>query len=159
MPGDDVRKDLRDLRDQVEALREAFSRALEPYAELTKYVEQLQEMSKGYFRLLELVQRYGAVSPDLVVPGLKDDISRHIVSTLVESPDRNISEITEAVKARRGTASRRIVRERLEELTRQGVIVVTPGSRARTFRISEEIAEKWSRILMPGGTQRETAPK
>jgi len=58
-----------------------------------------------------------------------------------------------------GTGARRIVRERLEELTRQGVIVVTPGSRARTFRISEEIAEKWSRILMPGGTNRETAPK
>ena len=159
MAGDEIRKDLKELKEQVEALREAFSRALEPYAELARYVEQLQEVSKGYFRLLELVQRYGAVSPDLVVPGMKDDIARHIVSTLVESPDKNISEITEAVKARRGTASRRIVRERLEELARDGIVVVTLGSRARKFRISEEIAAKWSRILMPGGSDRETAPK
>ena len=156
--GDDVRKDLKDLKEQVDALREAFSRALEPYEELARYVERLQEMSKGYFRLLELVQRYGAVSPDLVVPGLKDDIARHIVAALVESPDRNISEITEAVKARRGTASRRIVRERLEDLARQGVVVAAAGPRARTFRVSEELARKWSRILMPGELDRERTP-
>ena len=112
MAGEDVRRDLRELREQIEALREALVRVTKPYSELAGYVEQLQSLSRGYFRLLDLVQRHGAVSPDLAVPGLKDDISRHIVSALIERGDRNISQITDAVKARRGAASRRVVRGR-----------------------------------------------
>lgn len=154
MAGDEARKDLKELRDQVSALQEALSHALEPYQELARHIEQLQSLAQGYFSLIDLYQRYGSVSPDLVIPGLKDDVSRHIVTALFDKPDRNISEITEAVKARRGTASRRIVRDRLRELEHEGVVVGTPGSRARTFRVSEEVVAKWSRILLPGALTR-----
>jgi hypothetical protein len=91
--------------------------------------------------------KHGAVSPDLVIPGLKDDISKHIVTALFEKGDRNISQLTEAVKGKRGTASRRIVRERILDLERQGVLVSTSGPRGRTFRVSPEIVEKWSQVL------------
>ncbi|HKZ89207.1 MAG TPA: hypothetical protein VJ300_02995 [Thermoplasmata archaeon] len=144
---EDVRRDLRELRDQVESLRDAFSKALEPYRDLAAHLERLQDLSRGYFRLLDLYQRYGGVSPDLAVPGLKDDISRHIVASLFDKPDRNISQITEAVKAKRGTASRRIVRERLEDLVGKGVVRAADGPRGRTFRVTDEIAAKWSEIL------------
>ena len=147
MAGEDIRKDLRELREQVEALREAFSKVARPYSELVGYLDRLQDLSRGYVRLLGLVQRHGGVSPGLAVPGLKDDISRHIVSVLIENPDRNISQITESVKGQRGTASRRIVRERLEDLQRQGIVVATLGSRTRTFRVAEEVAERWSQVL------------
>jgi len=147
MAGEDIRKDLKELREQIEALREALAAAAQPYAQLVASMERLQEIARGYFRLLDLYQRHGSISPDLVVPGLKDDISRHIVAALFERQDRNISQITDAVKGRRGTASRRIVRERLEDLQRQGIVVATPGSRTRTFRVAEEVAEKWSQVL------------
>ncbi len=147
MAEEDVRRDLRELRRQVEALREALARATEPYAELAGQIERLRSLSRGYVRLLDLVQRYGGVSPDLAVPGLKDDISRHIVSALLDKGDRNISQITDAVKARRGTASRRIVRERLEDLVGQGVVVADDGSRGRTFRVSEGVRDRWSQVL------------
>src|SRR3990170_551294 len=147
MAGEDVRRDLRELREQIEALREALVRVTKPYSELAGYVEQLQSLSRGYFRLLDLVQRHGAVSPDLAVPGLKDDISRHIVSALIERGDRNISQITDAVKARRGTASRRIVRERLGDLVGQGVVVADSGPRGRTFRVSDGVRARWSQVL------------
>jgi len=137
MAQDDLRKEIRELRAQIEALRTALSDVTRPYAELMAYVDRLQDVSRGYFRILGLYAKYGKVSPDLVIPGLKDDISRHIVVELFDRPDRNISQITEAVKAKRGTASRRIVRERL----------ATPGSRTRTFRVAEEVAEKWSQVL------------
>ncbi len=147
MAGEDIRKDLRELREQIEALREAFSRVTQPYSELAGYLEQLQDFSRGYLRIMDLIQRYGGVSPDLAVPGVKDDISRHIVTALLDRGDRNISQITEAVKGRRGTASRRIVRERLEDLEREGIVVATSGVHGRTFRVSEDVRARWSQVL------------
>ncbi|HYS99629.1 MAG TPA: hypothetical protein VEO20_03095 [Thermoplasmata archaeon] len=147
MVQDDLQKEIRELRAQVEALRTALSDVTRPYAELMEYVDRLQDASRGYFRILDLYAKYGKVSPDLVIPGLKDDISRHIVVALFDRPDRNISQITEAVKGKRGTASRRIVRRRLEDLQRDGIVVATPGSRTRTFRVAGEVAEKWSQVL------------
>jgi len=160
MAKSDLQDDVRELRKQVEALREALAKVAEPYRELAGYMEQLQTITRGYFRLLDLYAKHGAVSPDVVVPGLKDDISKAILTTLFEKPDRNISQVTESVKAKRGTASRRIVRERLQTLVKDGVVVATGGSRGHTYRVSEEVTEKWSQVLglskygdQPGKTQ------
>ena len=143
----DLQDDVRELRKQVEALREVLAKVAEPYREIAGYLDELQTIARGYFRLLDLYAKHGAVSPDLVIPGLKDDISKHIVTALFEKGDRNISQVTDAVKAKRGTASRRIVRERIQELEEQGVLVSAPGSRGRTYRVSEVIVEKWSQVL------------
>ncbi len=143
----DLQDDVRELRKQVEALREALARVAEPYREIAGYMEQLQSITRGYFRLLDLYAKHGAVSPDVVVPGLKDDISKAILTALFEKGDRNISQITEAVKGKRGTASRRIVRERLQDLVARGAVVATRCSRGNTYRVSEEVAEKWSQVL------------
>jgi len=51
------------------------------------------------------------------------------------------------VKDRRGTASRRIVRKRLEELVRQGLVLVSNDGRNRTFRVSPEVERRWSQVL------------
>ena len=147
MGQDDLQHDVRELRKQVEALREALGKVTEPYQEIASYLDKLQGLASGYFRLLDLYTKYGAVSPDLVIPGLKDDISRHIVSALFENADSNISQITKAVKGKRGTASRRIVRERVQELERTGVLVSTPNARGRTYRVTDDVAAKWSQVL------------
>lgn len=143
----DLQEDIRELRKQVESLRDALSKVAEPYRELAAFVDQLQGIARGYFRLLDLYAKHGSVSPEIVVPGLKDDISKAIVTTLFEKSDRNISQITESVKAKRGTASRRIVRERLHELVQDGVVVETAASRTKTYRVSEDVAAKWSQVL------------
>src|SRR5256712_2541480 len=140
MTQDDLQKEIRELRSQIEALRSALSDVTRPYTELMAYVGRLQDVSRGYSRTMDLYAKYGKVAPDLVIPGLKDDISRHIVVALFDRPDRNISQITEAVKGKPGTASRRIVRERLGDLERQGVVVATPGSRTPTVPWAEGIA-------------------
>lgn len=144
----DLQKDVRELRKQVEALRAALGEVAEPYRELAGFMEQIQTITRGYFRLLDLYAKHGSVSPELVVPGLKDDISKAILTVLFEKGDRNVSQITDAVKGKRGTASRRIVRERLHELVKNGVILESTGSRAKTYRVSEELAAKWSILLL-----------
>src|SRR3990172_2162042 len=72
MAGEDRRRDLRELRKQVEALRDALARVAGPYQEIAGYMEQLQDITRGYFRLLDLYARYGAISPDLAVPPAPD---------------------------------------------------------------------------------------
>lgn len=147
MPKDDLQDDMRELRKQVEAMREALAKVAEPYREIAGYMEQLQTITRGYFRLLDLYAKHGSVSPDLVVPGSRDDISKAILTALFERGDRNVSQITDAVKAKRGTASRRIVRERLYRLVKEGVVVASEASKGRTFRVSDAVAAKWSQVL------------
>ena len=102
----DLRKEIQELREQVEVLNAALDRITRPYGQLFEYLDRFQGIAKSYFRVLDLYQKYGAVSPEIVVPGLKDPIAREIVKALFEKGDRNVSQVTEAVKARRGTASR-----------------------------------------------------
>ena len=76
-----------------------FSRILAP-------VTGLVNASDNYYRLIELYMKYGKISPEVALPGVKDDISKIIVQVLFERNGQNISQITDAVKTKRGTASR-----------------------------------------------------
>ncbi len=54
---------------------------------------------------------------------VNDPISRAIVEVLADCRPRSISEITRLVRGLRGSASRRIVREKLHLLEERGVVV------------------------------------
>ena len=147
MGDEDLRKEIQDLRDQMEALNAALDRIAKPYGQLFDYLDRFQGIARSYFRVLDLYQKFGAVSPEIVVPGLKDPISKEIVKALFEKGDRNVSQVTDAVKARRGTASRRIVREKLKALVKDGVVVESGVGKIRTFSIAPGVVEKWSQVL------------
>jgi len=147
MGDEDLRKEIQDLRDQMEALNAALDRISKPYGQLFDYLDRFQGIAKSYFRVLDLYQKFGSVSPEIVVPGLKDPISKEIVKALFEKGGRNVSQVTDAVKARRGTASRRIVREKLEALVRDGAVVESGEGKIRTFSIAPAVVEKWSQVL------------
>ena len=56
-------------------------------------------------------------------PDIKyDDISKAIISSLERKERLNISQLTEQVRKERGSASRRIVRERVDKLIEEGII-------------------------------------
>ena len=147
MGEEDLKKEIKGLREQVSQLAEALEMATKPYQKVLSQMEELQGVARRYFGLLELYQRYGEISPEVIVPGLKDPISKEIVNILFDKGDRNISQIAEQMKQRRGTSSRRIVRERLEKLVEQGVVVVSSEGKQRRFSISEEVVQKWSQLL------------
>ncbi len=51
-----------------------------------------------------------------------DEISKAIISSLERKERLNISQLTEQVRKERGSASRRIVRERVDKLIEEGII-------------------------------------
>jgi hypothetical protein len=113
-------------------------------------VEQLsrfQDTVQKYFRLMDLYQRHGVISIETILPGVKDDISKDIMRLLLDKPGINISEITEELRNRRGSASRRIVRDRLGELLEKGMVVEKSGKKEKTYEISEAVVRKWSEVL------------
>ena len=56
-------------------------------------------------------------------PSIKfDDISKAIVSALERKERLNISQLTEQVRKERGSASRRIVRERVDRMIEEGIL-------------------------------------
>ena len=142
-----MRKDIRELSEKMEKLEETIREMSTPYSQALGYIEKFQDISKGYFRLLELYERYGAISPEVLLPGLKDPISIEIIKILFDAKERNISEITRELKNRRGTASRRIVRERLQILEEKGAVESASAGKSRKYRISQKLLDKWSQVL------------
>jgi len=147
MTEEDLHDEIRELRTQIAQLSEALEMAVRPYQKVLGQLDELQGVAKRYFGLLELYQRYGEISPEVVIPGLKDSISQEIVKILFDKGDRNISQIAEQMRQRRGSASRRIVRERLDKLVENGVVTVSTDSKQRRFSISDEVVQKWSQLL------------
>jgi len=95
MADEDLEKQIKSLAEKMDGLEESMSKVAGPYAQLVDYIERFQKISSSYFKMLGLYQRYGAISPDLLIPGVKDSISRDIVKVLFERDGQNISQITE----------------------------------------------------------------
>ena len=147
MADEDLEKQIKSLSDKMESLEESMRMVATPYSQLLEYIERFQKISSSYFRLIDLYQRYGEISPDLLVPGVKDSISREIVKILFDRDGQNISQITQKLKERRGTSSRRTVRERLKELQDKGVVVSRGSERAKIYWLTEGYVKKWYELL------------
>ncbi len=147
MADEDLEEQIRSLSDKMESLEESMRMVATPYSQLLDYIERFQKISSSYFRLIDLYQRYGEISPDLLVPGVKDSISREIVKILFDRDGQNISQITQRLKERRGTSSRRTVRERLKELQGKGVVVSRGSERAKVYWLTEGYVKKWYELL------------
>lgn len=147
MAEEDLRKEIKELSEKMEKLENTIKEISTPYSQVLGYLERFQDLSKSYFKLLELYERHGAVSPEVLLPGLKDPISIEIIKILFDARERNISEITRELKKRRGTASRRIVRERLQILEERGAINSVRTGKSKKYCVSQVLLDRWSQVL------------
>src|SRR5512137_863049 len=143
MTGEDLGEQIKELSKKMESVEDALSKVSGPYMQLLEYIDKFQRISGSYFKMLSLYQRHGAISPDLLIPGVKDSISRDVVKVLFERDGQNISQITDKLKDMRGSSSRRIVRERLKSLEEKGVVRSKGSAHSKDYWLTPEYIEKW----------------
>jgi DNA-binding transcriptional ArsR family regulator len=140
-------KDEGAMKNELDELGQRLDRLESILNEISKPLENFYGMTGNYLRLLKFYSEHGSISPEHIVPELKDPISKGIVNVLFQKNEQNISQITESLKRLRGTASRRIVREKLRELESTGVVIKDEGSKQAKYSIAPELIKKWSQLL------------
>jgi len=145
--GTEEAKRIQELTERIAQLEEAIRQVSVPYSQLAAQLATFQDTVGKYFRLMDLYQRYGVVSVDTILPEVKDPISKDILRILLDHPDLNISQLTDELKGRRGSSSRRIVREKLNELAEMRLVVEETGRNERSYRLSEDVVKRWSQVL------------
>ncbi|MHA1862540.1 MAG: hypothetical protein ACTSWA_02135 [Candidatus Thorarchaeota archaeon] len=137
---DEVQDRLEEISDRLARLEELIERVgpgIEEVKTSAKVIREGFEFYDGMVRLMSkftkaerLESRFGDLK--------KDDISWRIIQILdTFSRPLNISQLTAGVRAERGTASRRIVRERVNELVARDILQVIEDEdeRARYFAL------------------------
>jgi len=144
---EDQGKKIEELSRRIGDLEGSLRDVTRPYSELVGQLAQFQDIVQKYFRLLDLYQKHGAISIDVILPEVKDPISKEIMRVLMDRPGMNISQITEELRSRKGSASRRIVSARLDGLVEKGLLVEETGKKSKSYKISEAVVKKWSQVL------------
>jgi len=136
-----------DLKDQIKELNRRISELEQILTKLTKPISDAQKTADRYLKLAGLLLDHGGLTPETILPSLKDSISKDIVRVLLEHDAQNISQITDFVKARRGTASRRIIRTKLATLETQCIITKTQRGTRHVYSLTPEVIKKWTQLL------------
>jgi len=144
---EDQGKKIEELSKRIGELESSLRDVTRPYSELVGQLAQFQNIVQKYFRLLDLYQKHGAIAIDIILQEVKDPISREIMRAVMDKPGMNISQITEELRCRKGSASRRIVSSRLDGLVDKGLLVEEAGKKSKSYRISEAVVKKWSQVL------------
>ena len=137
----------KDLTDEIKELNKRISELERMLSSLIKPFQKVQDKTSNYLKILQLSLEHGGLTPDIILPDVKDPISKEIVRALLDRSEQNISQITELVRNKRGTASRRIVREKINNLTEKNVIQKKQKGSLYVYSLSQEVIRKWSQLL------------
>lgn len=136
-----------DLTNEIKELQKRIDELEKLLASLVKPLTTVRKTTENYLRLAGLLLDHGGLTPDLILPTVKDSIEKDVVRVLLDRQDQNVSQITELVKTRRGTASRRIIRQRLKSLEQKHIIQGQQRGSRTVYRLTPDVINKWSQLL------------
>ena len=136
----DLKKEIKELNNRISELEKILLTIIQP-------LQKVQSTTTNYLRIIQLLLEHGGLTPDLIIPEVKDQISREIVRVLLDRKEQNISQITELVRSKRGTASRRIIRNKINELTDKNILQKQQKGSLCVYSLSQEVIKKWSHML------------
>jgi len=137
----------KDLAEEVKELTKRISELEKMLSVLLKPLSDVQKTTQNYMKLAGLLLDHGGLTPDAILPEVKDPISKDIVRVLLERPEQNISQITDLVKSKRGTASRRIIREKLHDLESKHIIQKQQHGSRYVYSLTPNVIKKWTQLL------------
>lgn len=136
----DLEKEIKELNKRISELEKMLSKVINP-------LQQVSNTTQKYLKITSLVLEHGGLTPDMILPEIKDYISQQIVRALIDKKEQNISQITELVRSKRGTASRRIIRERLKELEENKIVKKQQKGSIYVYSLTDKVIKKWSQML------------
>lgn len=136
----DLKKEVKELNKRISELEKMLLKVINP-------LQQVSDTTQRYLKITSLVLEHGGLTPDMILPEIKDYISQQIVRALIYKKEQNISQITELVRSKRGTASRRIIRERLKELEENKIVKKQQKGSINVYSITDKVIKKWSQML------------
>ncbi len=137
----------KDLAGEVKELNKRINELEKMLSTLVKPLKDVSKTTQNYLKLVGILLDHGGLTPDLIFPEIKDSISKEIVRVLLDRNKQNISQITELVRSKRGTASRRIIREKMRELEKKNIIQKQQIESRYVYSLTEEVIKKWSQLL------------
>jgi len=137
----------KDLADEVKELNKRIAELEKMISVLVQPLQRVQNTTSNYMKVVQLLLEHGGLTPDLILPEVKDPISKEIVRVLLDKNEQNVSQITELVRSKRGTASRRIIREKIHELTKKNIICKQQKGSLYVYSLSQDVVKKWSQLL------------
>jgi DNA-binding transcriptional ArsR family regulator len=144
---EEQKREIEVLHQKIDRLEEMISDMAQPYKEAMGYMAKFNEMASGYLKIIGLYQQHGKISPEMLVPTVKDPIAQDILVILFEKKELNVSQIAEHLRERRGTASRKTVRDKLKELEEEGAIEILDDKKVKKYKVSDELVERWLKLL------------
>ncbi len=140
MEPDELYREIKTLNKRINELESMLKTIVQPFQEMGK-------STSNYFRLIGLMLEHGGLTPDTLFSDIKDPIEKTIIQILTQKKDLNISQLTDHVRSKRGTASRRIIRKKIKKLEEKNMVEpVQQGSRV-VYRLTDEVIKKWSQVL------------
>ena len=136
----DLSKEVNELNKRISELEKMLSTIIQP-------IRQVTSITQNYLRIVNILIEKGGLPPEVILTDVKDSISKEIIRTLMEKNEQNISEITERVRTKRGTSSRRIIRERLKTLEEKNLVQKTMKGQRYVYSLTEKVIKKWSQLL------------
>ena len=136
----DLSEEVKKLNKRIQELEKMISTMIQPLQEVGK-------VTQNYLKITGLLLDHGGLTPDAILPEVKDPISQEIVRVLLDKNEQNISQITELVRTRRGTASRRIIREKIQYLIEKNIIQKNMKGSIYVYSLTKEVIKKWSQML------------
>lgn len=147
MAEEDKDRKIEELAQRIAELEASIRLITKPYNDLVEQMDRVQGIVSRYFGLLDIYQTHGGISIDVIIPQVKDPISKEIVRILLDHPRLNISQLADELKKRLGSSSRRIVRSKLLALVEQGIVVDHLENKVKTYSVSDAVIKKWSQVL------------
>jgi hypothetical protein len=131
----DLQSKLEDISARLVRIERVLARLEPEMGEFQQSTRLIRDGMDFYGNLFEMMGRFsGRQRLQKRYPILaKDEMSRLIVDALEPGTPLNISQLTAAVRQGRGTASRRIVRERIQQLQELGIVQESHKDKKATY--------------------------
>ena len=138
----ELQEKLEDISSRLARIERVLARIEPEMGEFQQSTRLIREGMDFYGSLFNMMGRFsGRQRLAKRFPEIgKDEIGRLIVEALEPGKPMNVSQFTAAVRRERGTASRRIVRERIQRLQELGILKESHSDKKATYyKLAEDL--------------------